>query len=68
MFARCEIIRSGLKRFAMSGDWKEACQSISYMNSLMILDGVLEILDETLKSKKIWRVRVEMFVKVYDSW
>lgn len=38
------------------------------MNSLMILDGVLEILDETLKSKKIWRVRVEMFVKVYDSW
>lgn len=51
----------------MSGDWKEVCQSISYMNSLMILDGVLEILDETLKSKKIWRVRVEMFVKVYDN-
>lgn len=28
----------------MSGDWKEVCQSISYMNwSMMILDGVLEI-------------------------
>lgn len=51
----------------MSGDWKEVCQSISYMNWLMILDGVSEILDETLKSKKIWRVRVEMFVKVYDN-
>ena len=67
MFARCEIIRSGLKRFAMRGDRKEVCQSISNTNSLMILDGVLEILDETLKSKKIWCVRVEMFVKVYDN-
>lgn len=35
----------------MSGDWKKVCQSISYMNwSMMILDGVLEILDETPKS------------------